>query len=60
MTLEEIRNMPPIPEERLAEIKAIKDEDVDLSDIPELTPEQIASMKPAMEIHPEWFAPNPN
>lgn len=31
-----LEDLPPISEERLREIKAIRDEDIDFSDIPEL------------------------
>jgi uncharacterized protein (DUF4415 family) len=38
--------------ERIAEIKAVKD--IDISDCPELTDEQVKKMKPR---HPEYFRP---
>jgi uncharacterized protein (DUF4415 family) len=38
--------------ERIAEIKAFKD--IDISDCPELTDEQVKKMKPR---HPEYFRP---
>lgn len=59
MTLEEIRNLQPATEAQLAGIRAIREEDIDLSDIPELTPEQLAHLKPAREVHPEWFDVKP-
>ena len=37
-----LEDLPPISEERLREIEAIRDEDIDFSDIPELTEEDFA------------------
>ncbi|KAA5803401.1 BrnA antitoxin family protein [Alkalicaulis satelles] len=37
-----LEDLPPISEERLREIEAIPDEDIDFSDIPELTEEDFA------------------
>ncbi len=44
-----------ISKKRLEEILAFKDEDI--SDIPELTPEECARMRYARLDHPEWFKP---
>ena len=45
MTSDEIRKKYPLTPERLAKIKAVKDEDIDFSDIPELTDEMLAKGK---------------
>ncbi|MCC5981802.1 MAG: BrnA antitoxin family protein [Oceanicaulis sp.] len=37
-----LEDLPPISEERLREIEAIPDEEIDFSDIPELTEEDFA------------------
>ena len=37
-----LEDLPPISEERLREIEAIPDEDIDTSDIPEWTEEEFA------------------
>ncbi|XBQ17309.1 MAG: BrnA antitoxin family protein [Oceanicaulis sp.] len=37
-----LEDLPPVSEERLREIEAIRDEDIDFSDIPELTEEDFA------------------
>ncbi|MEQ8403727.1 MAG: BrnA antitoxin family protein [Oceanicaulis sp.] len=37
-----LEDLPPISDERLREIEAIRDEDIDFSDIPELTEEDFA------------------
>lgn len=43
-------------EEALKRFNSIKDEDIDFSDAPRLTEEQLKNAKPLREIHPEWFA----
>jgi uncharacterized protein (DUF4415 family) len=45
-------NLKTLSPERIAEIKAFQD--MDISDISELTDEQLAQMKPR---HPEYFKP---
>ncbi len=55
LTLDEIRKLSPLSEEeisRLEKLEAHPDEEN-----PELTPEQLASAKPAYIVHPEWFRP---
>jgi hypothetical protein len=50
MVVKTIADILPLSEEsiaRLARLKGIKDEDIDTSDMPELTAEQLAGMKPA-------------
>lgn len=37
-----LEDLPPVSDERLREIEAIRDEDIDFSDIPELTEEDFA------------------
>ena len=53
MTLEEIKNLPPLTEERLNEIKNFQN--TDFSDCPKLTDSQLKALKPARMLHPEWF-----
>lgn len=53
MTLEEIKNLPPLTEERLNEIKNFQN--TDFSDCPKLTDLQLKELKPARMLHPEWF-----
>jgi uncharacterized protein (DUF4415 family) len=43
MTLDEVKKMPPISDERLAEIMAF--EDTDISDCPELTSNEMAQFR---------------
>lgn len=38
-----LEDLPPVSEERLREIEAIRDEDIDTSDIPEWTEEDFAN-----------------
>ena len=42
MTSEEIRKKYPLTPERLAAMRAIRDEDIDFSDLPEATDEMLA------------------
>lgn len=44
-----------LSKKRIKEILEFKDEDI--SDIPELTDEQLAEMKPASFYHHEWYKP---
>ena len=53
MTLEEIKNLPPLTDERLNEIKNFQN--TDFSDCPKLTDLQLKELKPARMLHPEWF-----
>ena len=55
ITLEELRKMPGMTEEELKRFNSFKDEDIDFSDAPRLTEEQLKNAKPLKEIHPEWF-----
>jgi uncharacterized protein (DUF4415 family) len=48
-------DLPPLSAEdlrRLAEIEAMPDSDIDLSETPELTPDQLARMRPAEHWRP--------
>ena len=54
MTLDEINKSPKLSKERIEEIMAF-DEKFDDPECPPLTPEQLAQMKPAHLIHPEWY-----
>ena len=56
VTMEEIRNLPPLTEERIKEIKDFK-EDFSDPECPRLTPEQINKGKRSYEVHPEWYKP---
>jgi uncharacterized protein (DUF4415 family) len=58
MTLDEVKKMPPISDERLAEILAF--EDTDISDCPELTSEEMSQYRvklPRSEIQPKEQIP---
>jgi len=49
--------IPPITEERKAQLRALAarpDSEIDTSDIPELTDEQLARMRPGHEVMAEW------
>ncbi len=55
MTLDELKKLPPLSEERLAIIKKAKptpDEDC-----PILTEEQLKQFRPWYEVHPDWYKP---
>jgi uncharacterized protein (DUF4415 family) len=56
MTSEEIKKKYPLTPERLSKMRAIKDEDIDFSDLPEATDEQLAYAvrgRPKKNIHKE-------
>jgi len=51
--------IPPLTEERKAELLALAerpDEEIDYSDIPELTDEELERMRPFQEVLSEWRA----
>lgn len=52
MTLDEVKNQPPISEERKKEMENFVN--TDFSDCPPLTPEELAEFRPWYEVHPEW------
>ncbi|UTC78836.1 BrnA antitoxin family protein [Treponema sp. OMZ 799] len=54
MTLDEIKNLPPITEKRLQEIEDFKT--TDFSDCPELTDLQLKKLQPAYSAKSEWFS----
>ena len=43
----QIPEMTPEQEERLEKLKSIRDEDIDYSDIPKMTKEELSRFKPA-------------
>ena len=54
MTLEDVKNLPPLSEERIQEIDAF-DEKCDDPECPQLTNEQLAQAKLLYEVHPDWY-----
>ena len=52
MTLEEVKALPPISEERAREILNFKEDFTD-PECPPSTEEQLAEFRPAREVHPE-------
>lgn len=51
MTLDEIKKLPPLTEERKKEMDAFVN--TDFSDFPKLSKEELAEFKPWYEVHPE-------
>ena len=41
------KGMPPLTNEQLAELEALKDREIDYSDIPKMTKEELSKFKPA-------------
>ena len=41
------KGMPPLTKEQLAELEALKDREIDYSDIPKMTKEELSKFKPA-------------
>lgn len=41
------KGMPPLTKEQLAELKALKDREIDYSDIPKTTEEELKKFRPA-------------
>ncbi len=54
ITLEELKKMPPISEERLKEIEEFK-EDFSDPEIPPMTEEELKEMRLMREVHPDWY-----
>ena len=52
-----LEDLPPIDEERIKTLKEMKDEDIDLSDMPELTQEQLARFVPAKLLNRGLYRP---
>ena len=53
LDMEDIKKLPAISKERIAEIE--KFEDKDISDCSELSDTQIEKLRPFYEKHPEWY-----
>ncbi len=52
MTLDEVKNLPPLTE---AEIQGVMNfKNTDFSDSPKMTEEELKEFKPWYEVHPEW------
>ena len=52
-----LEDLPPLDEERIKTIKKIKDEDIDISDMPPLTQEQLARFLPAKLLNRSLYRP---
>lgn len=52
MTLDDIKKLPPLTEERKREMDKFVNKD--FSDNPKLTKKELAEFKPWYEVHPEW------
>jgi len=52
-----LETLPPLNEERLKKLANIKDEDIDLSDMPALTQEQMARFVPAKLLNRSLYKP---
>ncbi|QTQ11218.1 BrnA antitoxin family protein [Treponema parvum] len=52
MTLDDVRKLPPISEERKKEMDSFVN--TDFSDCPKMTKEELSQFKPWYEVHPEW------
>lgn len=62
MTLDEVRNLPPLTEEeqqiiRTAANKAREGNTVEDPDCPKQTKEELAKFRPWYEVYPEWYRP---
>ena len=45
-----LEDLPPIDEKRIKKLKEMRDEDIDVSDMPALTQEQLARLVPAAKL----------
>ena len=52
-----INDLPPIDKERMRKLKEMRDEDIDLSDMPALTQEQLAKFVPAKLLNRSLYRP---
>ena len=52
-----IENLPPLDEERIKKLKKMRDTDIDLSDMPALTQEQLARFVPAKLLNRSLYRP---
>ena len=50
-------DLPPIDEERMRKLKELRDEDIDLSDMPALSQEQLARFVPAKLLNRSLYRP---
>ena len=50
-------DLPPLDEERIKKLKKIKDKDIDISDMPALTQEQLARFVPAKLLNRSLYRP---
>ena len=52
-----IENLPPLDEERIKKLKKMRDEDIDVSDMPALTQEQLAGFVRAKLLNRSLYRP---
>ena len=52
-----LNDLPPIDEERLKKLRTTKDKDIDTSDMPALTREQLARFVPAKMLNRSLYRP---
>ena len=52
-----LEDLPPIDEERISKLKKMRDEDIDFSDMPALTQEQLARFVPAKLLNRSLYRP---
>ena len=56
VTLDELRNLPELSEERLKEISDFTETDYD-PDNPPLSKQELSEFRRMEEIHPDWYKP---
>ena len=52
-----LNDLPPLDEERINKLKKMKDKDIDFSDMPALTQEQLARFVPAKLLNRSLYRP---
>ena len=52
-----LEDLPPLDEERIEKLKMMKDKDIDVSDMPPLTQEQLARFVPAKLLNRSLYRP---
>ena len=52
-----LNDLPPLDEQRLKKLKAMKDKDIDTGDMPALTQEQLAMFVPAKLLNRSLYRP---
>ena len=52
-----LKDLPPLDEERIKKLKEMRDEDIDFSDMPALTQEQLARFVPAKLLNRGLYRP---